>query len=395
MKFRLLIPIAFCLGQQIAYASAQTSLAELSLSDAVDAAVAQARAGAKDSIPDNRSGSWLAAAPQLNVSYLDSNTALGTDETEVRLILPLKSNWLRRREAALRQMSGEIAEAYALKTRWFYSGLLRETLWSHRIATHKLASARQKLTLLRQLAQRQQDLADARVSSDLALLLVRQESVRAELDELEYSQRVDRWLQRYRTLTGLQQLPTMIVEPAASRGESYQQHPLLRLLDLDHQREKELLASTSRRAEPWNLSVDSKRLDSPNLSEDQFGVSLEVPLAFLARESQSYVSSSLQQSQAYWQARDELLEQLQAQRSKLENDAMLLRKKQQLLNESVNLSGALATRAAELRSASEISEDFALRRKLAAEDAQAAAALNLLLIEQNKAFLNQAIGHSL
>lgn len=365
------------------------------MSDAVDAAVAQARIDTSRSGPEAQDASWFAAAPKLSVGYLESREALGTDETEVSLVLPLKSAWLRRRDAALREMSGQIAQAYELKTRWFYSGVLRETLWAHRLARHKLESTRKKLQLLRKLEQQQQDLATARVSSVLALLLVRQERVQAEVAELEYSQMVERWLRRYQQLTGLQQLPTRIVEQSSSAPESYQQHPMVRLMDLDYEREKELLASTSRRAEPWNVSLDAKQLDSPGLDEDQLGVSLQMPLSFLSRESQSYVSSSLQKSQAYWQARDELLEQLQAQRNKLANEAALLQSKQRLLDESVSLSKALAERAIELRSASEINEEFALRRQLAATDARADAASNRLLIEQNKALLNQSMGHSL
>lgn len=363
--------------------------------DAVDAAVAQARDLTIKAEQEPQSVSWLAAAPKLSVSYLDSREAIGTDETEVSLMLPIKSGWLRRADAALRHMSSEIAHAYELRTRWFYSGVLRETLWSHRLATQKLVSIREKLQLLKQLERQQQDLATAKVNSDLALLLVQQERLQAELAELEYHQLSERWLRRYRELTGLQQLPSTIAEQSISIIDSYQQHPLVRLLDLEYQREKELLASTSRRAEPWTFSVASKQLESPDLREDQLGISLEMPLSFLMGEDQSYSSASLQLSQVYWKAKDELLEQLHAQRNKIINEVQVLQKKQRLLDESVTLSKTLGQRATELQAANEINAEFVLRRRLAAVDARAAAASNRLQVEKSKALLNQARGYSL
>ena len=129
--------------------------------------------------------------------------------------------------------------------------------------------------------------------------------------------------------------------------------------------------------------------------ENQYGLSVEIPLSFLELESQSNNSAWQDLSQRHAMARDELAEQLGARWDGLVNDRLSLRAKQELLSASNVLSERIVAQIAHLQASNEVTKDVALRRTMEALDTEMQLAVNRLKIHQNNAMLRQAAGISL
>ena len=262
--------------------SAQT-ITDLSLSDVLLQAMRRADSGVALSEPPRyQSSSWLASLPSLSVSYLQSNERDGVDETQLSLHLPIKSGQRRRADAALSGLSGELGELATQHRALYFSGLIREALWSHRIADTRRRAAAQKRQFLLTLEQRQRDLLAANASSAYSLLLLQKELVDVEISQQDYLQQARQWLQQYQQVTGLGSVPAHLDEsPLDSDAFPAHRHPQVRALELARQQQLALLSADSQRAAEWNLSLQAKNLDSPGFEEDQYGLALEVPLSLI------------------------------------------------------------------------------------------------------------------
>ena len=112
-----------------------SSLSQLSLTDAVSAAEQRhSGEGQIEASTPYQSFSWLAALPSIGIGYLASDENQGTDETELSVRLPIKSGAGRKYDKQLRQLAVNIQDTEAQRRRLYLSGLVRESLWSHRIA---------------------------------------------------------------------------------------------------------------------------------------------------------------------------------------------------------------------------------------------------------------------
>ena len=373
------------------------SVRSLSLGEVLEAAVLRSPAQpGEGGMPPYQASAWLAGLPSVSVSYLDSSERTGTDETELALDLPLNSPRQRRVDRSLRQLDEQLREAHAHNRRLLLSGLIREAVWSQRIAAEQADSAGRKMTLLRRLEQRQRELHAGNAISTYALLLVEKELVDAELQQMEFKRAAQQWMQRYRQLTGLGVIPEQIEEPEPVAGAFRpQQHPAWVALDLGWLQRQQLLLAASPQAEPWNLSLYAKQLDSPALEENQYGLGLEIPLTFLRVARASDNSQWLEESRRTSLEKDRLALELEGRWNRLVAEGRALREGQDLLQRASELGREIAREVKDLQASNELEEEIALRRIMEAIDGRAEVAVNRLRIAQNVAMRRQAAGLAL
>ena len=373
------------------------SISDLALDDVLLVALERASSSTLTvAAPKYQASSWLAALPTISASYLDSDERFGTDEAELILNLPIKSNRGRKSDKALAGLEGQLEEVGQLQRSLYFSGLIREAVWSYRVATVNGEFAGRKLQILQQLEQRQKDLLQASATSTYVLLLVQKELVTASISQQEHEEEARSWLQRYKHVTGLGSMPASIEEPLLETAEfAPDRHPRMRQLELVWLQTQQLLLAGSDQATPWNLSLHAKNLDTDGYEEEQYGIAVEIPLSFMNLASQSHNSEWREESRRYSMAKDQLLSDLHMQWQMLGNESTSLQKKQQLLARSRQLSEQISRQIAGLQAGNEIGEEIALRHMTEALDTQAAAARNEILIHQNNAMLRQAAGLSL
>jgi len=398
MKPQVHTAAAGLLALLLATAAPAQSIAALSLQEALAAALqhgasqVQTHSGA----PPYQASAWLAGLPSVELSYLDSDQRYGTDEAELNVNLPFKSGRRRKADEALLGLATDLDELSLQQRQLYYSGLIREALWSYRVADIRRRFAADKRRLLLQLEQRQRDLLAASATSEYALLLLQTELVDVEIAQQQYLQAARQWLQRYQQVTGLDSMPADIRESAPPiDGFAPGQNPRLRALELAHSQRRQLLRANSAQASDWNLSLTAKNLETAGYDEQQYGLGVEIPLSGLDIARQSDNSEWRAAQRDYLLARDQLLNELRGSWERLLNERDALQQKQHLLERSEQLTTRIADQLAQLQSSNEIAQEIVLRRMMDAVDTKTEVAVNRALIDQNNVMLRQAAGISL
>jgi hypothetical protein len=376
-----------------ATAAAEVSANALGLSDVIETAeqrLTGTQAGRE--LSGFQSSTWLAALPSIAISYLGSNESQGTDESELILTLPLKSPHGRRLDQNLRDLAESIGGAETARRRLYLSGLIREALWSERIAETRAHFTGRKIALLEELLDSQEALFEARSASRYSLLLIRQELVDAKVLLGDKRREVAHWRDRYRQLTGLGKPPGSIEESALQGEASWHLHPELRLLELTREQQRARIAASSANSAPWNLSLLARRQDSKQLDENQYGLAIEVPLDLFDTVAESSNSEWREAAREYWRQRDELQLLLENRWLQLAEEAKHLQLRQALLAESATISRQLLDESRQLFSRNELGSELWIRRLLGNLDREAEAAINQALIGQNHAMRRQAAG---
>jgi Outer membrane efflux protein len=385
---------AVLLACALAATSAQAAqLSQLSLQDSLSAAQQRLPGTTeRDTQIPYKSSAWLAALPSFSVSYLASDENQGTDETELSLNLPIKSSSAFKRDRELASLTDQIQAAELTRRRLYLSGLIREAIWARRIARTEANYAARKIQLLEGLLERQQSLFDAHSASRYSLLSIEQELTDARIRQQEFTWEAEDWQERYRLITGLGSLPETITEDAGEAALHYEQHPQLQLLELGWRRRSAIIEINSASGTPWNVSLTAKQLDNPQLDENQYGLAVEIPLSVFDLDTEALRTDWQQGARDYWQARDELYLELQRSWDRLQREANYLQRRQQLLDEAVQISSGLTDEARTLAGQNELGQEIWVRRLVADIDNQAVAAINQLRIEQNRAMTRQAAG---
>tara|TARA_R110002049_G_scaffold40192_18_gene122750 strand:+ start:4496 stop:5707 length:1212 start_codon:yes stop_codon:yes gene_type:complete len=374
------------------------SASELTLKDVLTTTLSHViEPSEADETSPYQASSWLADLPSLSLSYLGSDQRDGVDESEVSINLPVKSARRRSADSALQALSIGLDDAGLQLRSLYYSGLIREALWSFRLADTKRQFASEKQHLLRELSQRQQELLAAGSSAEYTMLLLQMEIVQVEVEQHDVLQEARYWLERYTSLTGLRTMPADIAEPfiPLSGGFRADQHPQLQALDLAYQQRQQLLRASSPQASDWNLALKAKHLDGAGYNEQQYGLGVEIPLSVFSVSRQSEDSDWRSARREYQLTRDQFLADFSSSWERLSSERESLQHKQVLLNRSRQLAGQINEQLTQLHDSNEVAQEIVLRRMMAAIDTRAEYALNELLIGQNNAMLRQTAGISL
>lgn len=373
------------------------SVGQLTLHEVLEVAVKRgAVAGEHYSSPTYQASSWLAGLPALSLSYLESDERHGTDEAELSVQLPVKSATRRSADDSLLALATGLDEIELQQRSLYFSGLIREALWSYRLADTRRRFASKKRQLLLELELTQRELLAASASSEYALLLLQTELVEVEISQQSHLQEARRWLQRYRQVTGLAVVPDDIHEPGPE-VETFNAgiHPQLRALDLLYSQRRQVLLANSTQASDWNLSLTAKNLDTAGNDEQQYGVGVEIPLSIIAVGRQTDNSEWRAAQREYLMARDQLSNQLYGSWDMLMGERQTLRDKQVLLHRASELADRMAQHVNQLKDSNEIAQEIVLRRRMDTIDTSAEVEINQLLLDQNHAMLRQAAGISL
>ncbi len=338
-------------------------------------------------------GGLLAAVPSLSASRLQSDQRAGTDETELSLNLPFKSLQRRDLDEDLATLQGSLQETQQRYRAWFFSGLIRDAVWEHRLATLELEQSRARAELLLELEQRAALQADAGTIPGYAALLLTQERLDAELAVADGLARQRTAQAGFVALTGLPALPARIIEATPHpREPDYSQHPQLALLALDREQQRALIALNDPAAADWNLALTARSLDGPGPAEHQYGLAVELPLAFFEVDNRAGQAQRAALGRDFTQQRDTLRTGIRQEWIALSTEAQRLRERRELLLQSARVGERIEAQLLALRSGSEVEVELVIRRLLEVLERRSEASLIDAQIEYNAARLRQTAG---
>ncbi|MEE4329360.1 MAG: TolC family protein [Wenzhouxiangella sp.] len=327
------------------------------------------RASASSTVePGPDSSRWLGAVPTLSISQIESRDPFGTDETELALNLPLRSPARARADARLRVIDTEMTAARLAVRRLFYSGLIREAWWSWRLASLELDGVQDRIGLLQDLVERQERLARAGNLPAFSLLLVRRELISARSEAVRLDSELARWQARYEQITGFPPRMNRASDRELDHGtpsvERPVDHPSLALLELELERQQALLDANTSSADDWSLGLVGRRQNMPGFTDEQIGITLEIPLSFVPVISQYERSDRRAASREYLKTREEFLAEIESRSTGLRAERLALEAELGLLQEAVSLDDQIAEQLSALATGSAIESELLLRRRL-------------------------------
>ncbi|MFN2328321.1 MAG: hypothetical protein ABR612_05345 [Chromatocurvus sp.] len=379
----------------VSHAFAQQA-SDMSLAEVLAATLTHHEDGQGPAADPSAGRGLLGALPVVSALHVQSDLDRGTDETELSLNLPLKSGLRRQLDNSLSGLETRLDLANRGYRAWYFSGLIREAVWVHRLASMQIDQARERVQLLSDLESRAKLQVQAGALPEYALLLTGQERVDAELllADREAAQRAAAL--RFRALTGLPALPADIAETAPVPGQpDYAAHPQLVLLELGRQQARALAGLTDPQAANWNLALVARDFAGPGPDERQYGVAVDVPFGLIDVRNRGVESQKAAAQRDFSRQLDEARLAIRREWQSLQSDAERLRTRGALLRESARLGEQIEAQLLSLRTANEVEVELVLRRLLEVLDRRGELALIEPEIHRNAARQRQAAGHPL
>lgn len=340
--------------------------------------------------------SWLAAPASIELGVLNSQQDAGPDEIEVSLNLPLNSAFSHRNNKQLISVNQKIIEQFNSHLMLNLSGTIRELVWDQKIAVAKQAYYDKKLNILTQLENSIEKLFAAGESSDYGLLLVQNEKNNTRIEILSNQKEQKLFLKKYQKISGLSYFPIVIDEPIIKSEEwSTLIHPSLQSLESQWKQQQLVLRSQSASAEPWKLSLKAKRMDSSISSEDQIGISFEMPLSVSEKNSRSNQNNWVQAKQKFENDYQQRVMNLQIEIEEKQTEKQYLLQKNKILQGSVKLNQKIMQKLDGLQAKNEIGQEVLLRRILQALSIQSELEISKLLVQKNNSMSRQTLGMTL
>tara|TARA_R110000751_G_scaffold49002_1_gene109286 strand:+ start:6961 stop:8151 length:1191 start_codon:yes stop_codon:yes gene_type:complete len=370
---------------------------EISLTDALQAAMEKHyhpnSKNQLDSAASAENSSWFANHPSLSFSFMQSQENFGSDEAEITLNLPLKTNKQRNLEQQLVQGQNNSNSYTITEVALHFSMLIRETLGAYQVDYLLMEKADHKLSVLNKLQQKFQNSYDTNTVSLYPLLTIKKELLDAKIEKLKYQHKAKNWLDRYLELTGLTILPNKLTEPPyVNDPQVIEKHPVIKSLDAAWQQQKKLLKATDTSLTPWHVSISAKKVDSPDFVDNQIGLAVDVPLSFTSNSSQATHTSYFNAMKEYQLARDQAGLTIQLALKSALNELQLLQKQHAFLAESLKISQQIEQLTESMSSSNALQHDVLLRRMLEVIDIQSSYALNQIKIQQLNSTLRQIAG---
>ncbi len=392
----VIIPIALLGFPSATYSESnqQLSLKQLLAKATINQHVSNKKASNKPL--SYKSSAWLAAAPSLEINYLKGQGEHAADETELRLNLPINSNLQRATNQQLAAIEEKIKDQQLKKQQLFLSGLIREALWNYRLTQAKQNFLYKKQITLKKLAINSKQLMLAGESSEYNFLLIKKEINNTEIELLDNHQQFDQWLFQYQKVTGEDSVPSNILEEAVTKEVwNINNHPILELQNLYWQQARLMMKMDSSDAAPWNVSLIAKKTEQLGISDNQVGISAELPLTFIDANSQTISNQWNQQSREFdLNLQNNRLELYKRKQQQLQ-DRIILLKKENILKKSVELSKGIMSQIDQLKAQNEIGQALILRQVLDALETQYQFNEIQLQLMRNNSLSRQAAGISL
>lgn len=380
----------------VAGAAQAQQASDMSLAEVLTATLAYHGDGETGAEAVNAGSGILGGLPVLSALHVQSNLNRGTDETEVSLTLPVKSNLRRSLDNSLSALETRLGQANRDYRAWYFSGLIRETVWAHQLAAVQIEQARERKQLLSDLEARTELQVGAGSTPAYSLLLLGQERLDAELLLADREAMQREAALRFHALTGLPAVPSDITETApAPASPNYAAHPRLLLLELGQEQTRAVAGLADPQAANWNLALVARDFAGPLQNERQYGLAVDVPLGIVEvrnRGAESQKAASLRDTA---RQRDEIRSEIRADWQTLLNTADHLRTRQRLLQASARLGGQIEAQLLSLHTSNEVEAELVVRRLIDVLDRRSELALIEPEIRRNAARQRQAAGHSL
>ncbi|WP_371193863.1 hypothetical protein [Glaciecola sp. SC05] len=392
--------LAFALLTLVILLVSAPSNATLSLKDALDAALEQQNkrlsSAEKVNAQQQNFTSWLDGVPFVSVSALRSQDALGTNEAEIGLTLPIKSALRRDIEKQLENNVALFKENASRQQALFLSGQIRELVWKAQAAKLNIRITEQKIEMLSLLSARVQVLFESRAVPEYIVLLLEKEAIDSALLKLEQEYQLSDISAEYRRITGLSAMPTEIQEHLdADSAYSMVNHPDIALLDGAWQHFSQTYEASNQKAEPWNVTLTARRIEVSNFDENQIGLGLEIPLSLTDHYSPVQRSEYFKAQTEYQLAKQSLSNRLISVFEQAKRELEFLEAKQLLLDSSEKPIQKLEQIIPTLLNANLENKESVIRSALEVIDARANIELNRIALYQQISMLKQAAGISI
>ncbi|MEQ9394620.1 TolC family protein [Haliea sp.] len=396
MSSKLMNPLAFAACLLVAGTGAAQQASDMSLGEVLSATLAFQDAGHSESVDVAAGMSLLGDLPVLSALHVQSDLDQGADETELSLNLPLKSGLRHRLDESLSGLEVRLSEASTVYRAWYFSGLIREAVWAHRLAQVQISQARERVKLLAELESRSKLQVKAGTVSEYAVLLAGQERLDAELLLSDHQAALREAALRFGSLTGLPAVPSDISEPVpVPQQPRYDIHPRLVLLESKREQERLLAGLADPRAANWNLALVARDFSGPGQDERQFGLAVDVPLGLVEVRHRGVESQKAAAQRDFILQRDQARLEIRRDWQALRSDAERLQTRQRLLQESALLGEKIEAQLLSLRASNEVEAELVLRRLLDVLDRRGELALIKSQIHRNAALQRQAAGYPL
>ena len=372
---------------------AEDSNTRLSLSEVLNSAKA---VQAKRSVRSEQADSFmlLASSPKVYVNYLGEGDIQGA-ETEIGLSLDFMSFAKHGLSDQFEVLEKKIEQVNTQNLDLYLSSLIRNLIWDMALAKEESQQADSKIQWLGEMEQFLVQLRNTGVGSKMALLRVQLELTQLQQTKAKSEMNYQSSLNQYRTLTGLIEWPSQIVEQLSSERVISAAHPQLEKLALAQKLSLLELKSQSSKQEDWNMTLFQKEVDVIGQTDRQLGVSVQIPLSFndnyQASTYQAWRVASAELDQQYLKAQTELSKQL----TDLQQQQRYLLQVNELVAKKLVLTKQLETDLERLKKSQAIGLDEYYKRLIELKDSQFQSALNQLKINRNIALQNQVLGKSL
>ncbi len=371
----------------------------ISLHDVLEAALEiqhQSNSNVTRNPNDKPQNSWLASSPTVSMLHLRGPDRTASKETELSINFAIKSSLQRQLDQTLQNSIPVVKKQITKQKALLLSGLIRQVIWDIKLHDVYIEQSEQKQSLLRQLQDRFKAIASAGSSPNYLYLLIQQEYLQAELSRIEHVQTHQSLLSYYTELTGLHALPVTISEtPSDLSAMQSSQHPDIAVLDTNWQIYLTQVQSASNKTQPWNLALTAKRISNADMSENQLGVSVELPIGMGNDLNQAQYNQMIVDQEQYMLERDSRLQHINLSIHNAKKQLELFEQKSALLEQSVQLSEKIKPTLKRLLDANTFDQEWLLRRLIELIDHQTQYAQNKINIQKQISLLNQAAGISL
>ncbi|GGF62099.1 hypothetical protein GCM10011338_13120 [Alteromonas lipolytica] len=339
---------------------------------------------------------WLIGAPTLEISALQSNQAMGTDEIEVRLGVQLQRPDNVDLFDQMADMSDAILSAQQQQQSLLVSGLVRQRSWDALLAHQRVISLRDKRVWLQRLGSQLTQRFNAGELSRLAYLQWQQQQLDVEQALLSAEGELTASMQAYSELTGAQSLPATINEqPVANLDMALNGHPEFKLLSLQQKYTAAAYEYSRQSQNNWDVALVARRLQSVLGNENLLGVAVGIPLSVEAPANPQDLQAWQQTDQALSQSLMNLRLSLQQQLRLLTARLASLSAQIAIAEQQVALGEQIVEQLEQLKQNSELEQSNWLQSLLEQRDRTYALDLQKLSQQQLVAQINQLAGQVL
>jgi|GEM_PF-1977053 len=340
--------------------------------------------------------SWLANAPSLQLSIMNSHKSLGSDEFETSINLPIKSNQHRRLDKAMLVSSKQMNRTNLALQKLMLSGLIRESVWDYVLAIKKEEIEQKKKLWLEQQRENIVELINVGDMTAESLLFLDKRLLDSNLIILELKNEAAIKLSQYQKITGSKQLPSDKVEESIKGFKQLiNQHPKIEALKIALEQSNLNYEQSGSSSSVWNVALTTRDVKNIDFDDKQLGFQIEVPLSFSNKKSQANKTVWLKEQMELSNQLQSFYIALSSQYEALKTANKFLLKKQKLLQEQAQLTKKIVSKLKLLRSNNELEQDVFYQRMIELQTSIYEKEINQVYIYQNLSRQNQLAGVSL